>query len=154
MLSNDFRRLRAITRENKDLLRRINIITRCKGAIDTYNPKAGIRFSKLPAKIIELKRYEKQNIEFLNVLLNVQPSISNEELKIDWYKNLRAMQLNSKNPLVLPGLVPKEFDVVEGVESLHTMPATFRQRFLKLLFMFLKKKFLILFSLVNILGCS
>lgn len=125
---DDFRRLREIDRENKELVRRINVIYRTRGAIDTYNKMAGIRFSNVPAKIIAAQKCEKENVEMLRRLINTSPIIINAILEEEWQENLETIRLKAKFPLCMPGLKERETDMIESEESVPNLLTPIRPR--------------------------
>ncbi|PSN37406.1 hypothetical protein C0J52_16315 [Blattella germanica] len=95
------RNLQIIMAENKELLKRINIINRTTGEVDSHWRIRLQAMSNYETREREMKRITMDNYKFLQRILDTGPAVvDNVTLRKEWKKNLKTMSEMSRFPLV------------------------------------------------------
>ncbi|XP_017762472.1 PREDICTED: peptidyl-prolyl cis-trans isomerase cyp6-like [Eufriesea mexicana] len=93
---NDITRIRQLDRENMELIRRMNIITRLGGNIDCWLPK--IKYtSRLENQKIKNGMIMKQNIQLLQKIRSADSNYSAAEFVQNWKKMKKKTQHRKRN---------------------------------------------------------
>ncbi|XP_060528907.1 uncharacterized protein LOC132703581 [Cylas formicarius] len=100
-LHQDATRLREIDTDNKKLLKKISIINRTGGRVDSYNPDAYRRIDKWPAYNRKMKSVEVENRKIYTSLQTVQQHYDNERLRAEWRETLKTIKHSCRYPLVI-----------------------------------------------------
>ncbi|XP_015183599.1 PREDICTED: peptidyl-prolyl cis-trans isomerase E-like [Polistes dominula] len=133
-LENDTRRVRELDKQNMDLLRSLNVITRRRGSIDCWLQKVKYK-SKLENQHLENKKIMKENIELLKKINEISSQYAAADLIKDW-KYLKAkLEIGKKRRVeklkkivVAPGMKKDDYCMLSDSALLHTLNPSIRNR--------------------------
>ncbi|KAJ8922078.1 hypothetical protein NQ315_008719 [Exocentrus adspersus] len=98
---DDLHRLNQIDRENKDLLRKINLINRNGGKVDSFNPIAYRRMDNSSAYINKLKEIDKENKLIYRLITSAHGHYNLQDMNDDWKKTLEKIKHSCKMPYTI-----------------------------------------------------
>ncbi|XP_055596127.1 uncharacterized protein LOC129746490 [Uranotaenia lowii] len=113
-LVHDIRRLREISKDNKELLKRINRINRTRGFLGVnydYDPKVLVRYE---ARISRARRIETENLNMLERILNAKPQIKTSLQLKSYYQQLKYIKSKYFDPKSIKA-AEKHIPQIEGV---------------------------------------
>ncbi|XP_022913225.2 uncharacterized protein [Onthophagus taurus] len=112
----DAARLEQINVENKALVRKINIINRMGGKLDTFNPLAYAQCSRWGAHVTNMHYIATENKKIYKRLSSVESNYPNSDLEKEWQNNLNKLKHMARYTLQM--FITKTLD-----QTINAMPS-------------------------------
>ncbi|KAJ8973026.1 hypothetical protein NQ317_012631 [Molorchus minor] len=100
-LKEDVQRLREVDRQNKALLKKINMINRKGGWTDTYNPNAYNRTGKWKSHEQDMKRIVKYNKAIYKMIISAVSHYNAKMMEEIWKGQLKKIEHSAKLPFII-----------------------------------------------------
>ncbi|CAG9824104.1 unnamed protein product [Phaedon cochleariae] len=100
-LKNDLSRSELIDKQNKELLKKINMINRKGGKVDTYNPIAYRRSNKWQSHEIEMKKLVMENKDLYKLFITSKSYYQSDIFNEQWQRTLKQMMHGCRFPVVI-----------------------------------------------------
>ncbi|KAI4497423.1 hypothetical protein M0802_007434 [Mischocyttarus mexicanus] len=132
-LENDTRRIHELDKQNINLLKSLNIITRRGGVVDCWQKNIKYK-SKFENQHLENKKIMKENVELLKKINRISSQYTAADLIKDWKYLRTKLEIGKQNgvqklkEIIIAPDIKKDYCMLSDSALLHTLNPSIRSR--------------------------